>query len=251
MLNECLLKMYDVSAVPDRCLHLCMINVHVCMFKHSVLCNFYHVCVHGALSPLWLKIGSRPLRWSEAWGRDSMVSVLMLQHGPAWSLKDCSDRGIISSTQQQAVEDCINSKILLKCWIVGPLAELTSAVVEGLAVSPLLLRKSKPLSIPMGKNLENGPSVGTVGRASGKNSTIAEEFTKWSSANWKRKWFPIHRFGRPNRQVFRWGRTFDVVEAWPTEQFEKNRKKLTFGEPPLRKPKSFVFRCKKPADARR
>ena len=32
-----LARMYDVSAMPDRCLHLCMINVHVCMFKHSIL----------------------------------------------------------------------------------------------------------------------------------------------------------------------------------------------------------------------
>ena len=43
--------MYDVSIVPNRCLHLCMINVHVCMFKHSVFSNFMHVHVHGALSP--------------------------------------------------------------------------------------------------------------------------------------------------------------------------------------------------------
>ena len=28
--------MYDVSTVPDRFFQLCMINVHVCMFKHSV-----------------------------------------------------------------------------------------------------------------------------------------------------------------------------------------------------------------------
>ena len=35
--------MYDVSAVPNRCLHLCMINVHVCMFKHSVLAI---LCMH-------------------------------------------------------------------------------------------------------------------------------------------------------------------------------------------------------------
>ena len=43
--------MYDVAAVPDRCLHMCMINAHVCMFKHSVLANFMPVHVHGAPSP--------------------------------------------------------------------------------------------------------------------------------------------------------------------------------------------------------
>ena len=43
--------MYDVSAMPDRCLHLCMINVPVCMFKHSVYAIFMPVHVHGALSP--------------------------------------------------------------------------------------------------------------------------------------------------------------------------------------------------------
>ena len=59
-----------------------MINVHVCMFKHSVFSNFIHVHVHGALSPGGLSLGSRPLCRSEAWGRDSMVSELMLQHGP-------------------------------------------------------------------------------------------------------------------------------------------------------------------------
>ena len=32
-------------------LRLCMINVHVCMFKHSVLANFMPIHVHGALSP--------------------------------------------------------------------------------------------------------------------------------------------------------------------------------------------------------
>ena len=43
--------MHDVSAVPDRRLHLCMINVHVCMFKHSVYAIFMPVHVYGALSP--------------------------------------------------------------------------------------------------------------------------------------------------------------------------------------------------------
>ena len=62
--------MYDVSAVPDRCLHLCMISVHVCMFKHSVLENFVNLHVHGALSPGGLSHGSHPLRRLEARGCD-------------------------------------------------------------------------------------------------------------------------------------------------------------------------------------
>ena len=48
--------MYDVSAVYDKLLHLCMINVHVCMFKHSVLAIFMPVHVHGALSPSGLSL---------------------------------------------------------------------------------------------------------------------------------------------------------------------------------------------------
>ena len=42
--------MYDVSAVPDRCFHLCMIIVHVCMFKHSVLAILFMYMFMGLLA---------------------------------------------------------------------------------------------------------------------------------------------------------------------------------------------------------
>ena len=48
-----------------------MVNVHVCMFKHSVLVIFVNVHVHGALSPGGLSHDSCPPRRSKAWGRDS------------------------------------------------------------------------------------------------------------------------------------------------------------------------------------
>ena len=49
--------MYDVSAVPDRCLHLCMINVHVCMFKHSVLAILWNNMFMGLLAAVLVKLG--------------------------------------------------------------------------------------------------------------------------------------------------------------------------------------------------
>ena len=60
----------------------------------------------------------------------------------------------------------------------GRVREVNFRQSEEKVVSRPPLQKSKPLSLPMGKNLENGPSVGTVGRASIKTSAIAEEFAK-------------------------------------------------------------------------